>query len=334
MSRRLEIPREFLLSASDPWVRSQAGAVLFGESAEDDHRAVLTHPVVKKLVQDCGKWPGDSRSDHRAAKDVLNKLAMLADFGLRHDDPGIRELTERILSHRDREGRILNHVLMPRAASVEWMFDIDGQDPLLVLVALGLGARAEVQNAIAALVETACPDGGWVWPAAPSPLPCRRFEGGCPYPTLKVLRILAADPKTRASRAARGGVELLLQLAESRTKRYGFGWGEQFGRLKYPFIWFDVLHVLEALSPFRQVWSDARFLVLIDGVVEKADSEGRFTPESVWMEWKSLCFGQKREPSPWVTFIVHRILEREPRRVAGASKKLDGNATKRQRGTR
>ena len=42
----------------------------------------------------------------------------------------------------------------------------------------------------------------------------------------------------------------------------------------------------------------------------KADAEGRFTPESVWLEWRDLCFGQKREPSPWLTCVVHRILGR------------------------
>ena len=106
--------------------------------------------------------------------------------------------------------------------------------------------------------------------------------------------------------------------------RYGFGFGDQFQKLKYPFVWFDVLHVLEALSPFPQVWKDARFSALLDPVVAKADAGGRFTPESVWMEWKAECFGQKKGPSPWLSLVVHRILARAPnsrsktRRVASA----------------
>ena len=49
---------------------------------------------------------------------------------------------------------------------------------------------------------------------------------------------------------------------------------------------------------------------LVDPVLGKADAAGRFTPESVWMEWKAQCFGQKKTPSPWLSLVVHRMLTR------------------------
>jgi hypothetical protein len=33
-------------------------------------------------------------------------------------------------------------------------------------------------------------------------------------------------------------------------------------------------------------------------------------PESVWQAWQDWEFGQKREPSRWVTFLVLRINKR------------------------
>jgi hypothetical protein len=42
----------------------------------------------------------------------------------------------------------------------------------------------------------------------------------------------------------------------------------------------------------------------------KADQEGRFTPESVWRDWQDWDFGQKREPSRWLTLIAQRTLKR------------------------
>ena len=72
--------------------------------------------------------------------------------------------------------------------------------------------------------------------------------------------------------------------------------------------------VVDALSGFPWVWKDARFGSLLSAVTSQADREGRFTPGSVWMEWKAYCFGQKRGPSPWLTFVVHRALLREPAR--------------------
>jgi hypothetical protein len=203
---------------------------------------------------------------------------------------------------------------MPKRTKPEWLYDVDGQDPLLVLVALGFGDDPRVSGAVDRLIETADGGGGWVWPEAPSPLPCRRFVGGCPYPTLKILRILAQAPAWAKSSAARKGVELLLDVADRRETRYGFGFGTRFDKLKYPFVWFDILHVLEATSPFPQAWRDKRFITLLTAVLEKADLAGRYTPESVWMEWKELCFGRKDAPSPWLSLVVHRILTRDPRR--------------------
>jgi hypothetical protein len=246
---------------------------------------------------------------------------LLADFGVRRGDPGVDVFAERVLEHRDSSGRVLNHVLMPKKKSPEWLFDVDGQDPLLALVQLGFSREKKVRGAVEVLIEGAEKEGGWVWPDAPSPLPCRRFAGGCPYPTLKILRILSQDEEWAASSAAKRGVELLLDLSSRGEVRYGFGFGDQFRKLKYPFIWFDVLHVLEALSPFPRAWKDMRFRALLDPVLAKADSAGRFTPESVWMEWKEQCFGQKKTPSPWLSLVVHRILARAPGSRAKSGRK-------------
>jgi hypothetical protein len=40
----------------------------------------------------------------------------------------------------------------------------------------------------------------------------------------------------------------------------------------------------------------------------KADNKGRFTPESIWMVWKDWEFGQKKQPSTWMTLLATRIL--------------------------
>src|SRR5688572_12729316 len=205
-------PLEDWLACESPWVRYRARQLFLGETADEERAEVLAHPLVKRLVRESKSWPGNSVADHRSGKDLLNKLTLLADFGLQRGDPGIDVLAERILAHLDERGRIQNHVTMPRQTKAVWLFDVDGQDPLVTLVALGYGEDARVRTAVEVLMGSAEPDGGWVWPDAPSPLPCRRRAGGCPYPTLKILRLLALDPAWSTSAAAREGVELLLDL--------------------------------------------------------------------------------------------------------------------------
>ena len=48
-------------------------------------------------------------------------------------------------------------------------------------------------------------------------------------------------------------------------------------------------------------------LVLLAG---KADAQGRFTLESVWTAWKDWEFGQKKQPSRWLTLHAWSVLLR------------------------
>jgi hypothetical protein len=64
------------------------------------------------------------------------------------------------------------------------------------------------------------------------------------------------------------------------------------------------------LTQFPWAREDARLQEMVALVAEKADVAGRFKPESIWMAWKGWDFGQKREPSRWLTLLVCRMLER------------------------
>ncbi|NLG65461.1 MAG: hypothetical protein GX537_07625, partial [Actinobacteria bacterium] len=112
--------------------------------------------------------------------------------------------------------------------------------------------------------------------------------------------------------ACRAGAEALLTLwSESRSRHpYLFYMGTDFRKLKAPFVWYDLLHVLDVLSRFPWLVADPRLLEMVDVLLGKADGEGRFTPESVWTPWKDWEFGQKREPSRWVTLLAWRIVQR------------------------
>ena len=86
--------------------------------------------------------------------------------------------------------------------------------------------------------------------------------------------------------------------------------GTTFRRLKYPFIWYDILHVVDTLSRFSFTHLDPRLLEMWEINISKQDDQGLYTPESVWMAWKEWSFGQKREPSPWLTLLAERIQKR------------------------
>ena len=89
-----------------------------------------------------------------------------------------------------------------------------------------------------------------------------------------------------------------------------FGIGTDFSKLKYPNIWYDVLHVVDVLSRFSWTRKDKRLLQMVDLIRQKADENGRHTAESVWMPYKKFDFGQKRSPSPMLSLSVMRIAKR------------------------
>ena len=89
-----------------------------------------------------------------------------------------------------------------------------------------------------------------------------------------------------------------------------FGIGTDFGKLKYPFIWYDILHVVDVLSQLQYAHEDSRFKDMVTEIMLQADADGRFTADSMYRAWKGWSFADKKKPSPWLTFLVLRIVKR------------------------
>ena len=89
-----------------------------------------------------------------------------------------------------------------------------------------------------------------------------------------------------------------------------FYMGTDFRKLKVPFVWYDLMHVLDVLSRFPWLRKDKRMIDLLWILKSKADPQGRFALESIWTAWKDWEFGQKSEPSRWLTLLAWRILRK------------------------
>jgi hypothetical protein len=185
---------------------------------------------------------------------------------------------------------------------------------LSALIRLGLGGDEPVKKAAAYLASLVRENG---WPCAAAPElgkfhgPGRR-EDPCPFANLAMLKVMADLPEWQDSSAAMYGIEMLLsQWSKRRDWRpYLFKMGTDFSKLKAPFIWFDLLHVLDVLSRFPQARKDSRYQDMLSILRDKADQQGHYYAESVYLAWNTWEFGQKKTPSRWVTFLAMRILAR------------------------
>jgi len=68
-------------------------------------------------------------------------------------------------------------------------------------------------------------------------------------------------------------------------------------------MWYDILSVASVLSKFDYSKSDKRFLEMLTIIGNKQDENGLFTPESVFQKFKGWDFGQKKTPSPYLTYL-------------------------------
>jgi hypothetical protein len=304
-------PTEWLLH-SEPWVQYNTLKDLCGkkEDAPDvikAKKALMIHPHIQQVITTVSDWPPYPLKRHNDANHPLHHLAVLADFGVTIDD-GMHSVCETILSHQI-EGAFQIPMTIPThfggSGTPEplWMAC---DTPLILYSLLKMGATAHK-----GIIHTTSliNDNGVLCTGA---LPTFRGPGRkgdpCPYATLLVTRALVQIPGIKLTPLT----DMLLWHWEHQKERkiYLFGIGTTFKKLKYPFIWYDILHVADVLSQINYLKNDERLKEIIDIIISKQDAAGRFTPESVWMAFKQWEFGQKKTPSPWLTFLVARILKR------------------------
>ena len=316
-------PIDWLLEG-EPWIEYRTRRDWLGQPEEDPQvrsarEVMLENTRVRSLLAELSVWPGTVISSHKSAGQPFHKLTFIADLGLKSGDPGMDEIIGRILEHQSSEGPF------QLSTNIPVHFGGTGQDqsawalcdaPLIVyaLAKFGLETDPKVQAATHHLVGLIRDNG---WPCAVSK-ELGKFRGPgrkddpCPFASLAMLKALSVMEEWRDSPECHTGTNALLELwSESTTQHpYMFFMGTDFRKLKVPFVWYDLLHVLDVLTRFPWLRDDARLRDMLEVLTRKADEQEHFTLESVWTAWKDWEFGQKKEPSRWLTLLAWRILRR------------------------
>ena len=280
---------------------------------------MLADLQVRNLLAELSVWPGKVIASHKSAGQPFHKLTFIADLGLKAGDPGMDELIGHILEHQSAEGPFQLQANIPThyggTGQEQWAWALcDAPLILYALAKFGLQDDPAVRSAfdhLAGLIQ------GNGWPCAVSK-ELGNFRGPgrkgdpCPFANLAMLKALAVTDAWRDRPECHTGANTLLTLwSESTTQHpYIFYMGTDFRKLKVPFIWYDLLHVLDVLTSFPWLREDARLQEMVALMAGRKDEQGRFTNESVWAAWKDWEFGQKKAPSRWLTLLAWRILGR------------------------
>ena len=309
------------LLAGPPWIQYRTQLDLLdldpdSESVRSSRNAMLANLNIKALISDCAGWDHAILNRHNDSNHPLHILSFLADVGLKRNDPGMEKVITSIMSHISPEGpfQVLTNIPVHFGGSGKevWSWQLcDAPLLLYCLVKFGLRENESVQKGITHLIELGRENG---WPCTASANlgkfhgPGRR-DDPCPYANLLMLKLLGLLPEYEIRSETRDGVESALSLWEQSQSRspYLFHMGTDFRKLKAPLIWYDILHLAEVLCHFAQARQDKRFQDMVRIIIQKANSDGLYTPESIWMKWKGWEFCQKKEPSRWITFYIKRL---------------------------
>ncbi len=314
----------WLLDAGEPWTRFRTLVDLEGRSLIDPivqqtRQNMLVHPKIQALIATAATWGAIPLKRHNDASHPLYHLATLADFGVRYTDQGMQTILESVLSHQSAAGAFQTlSQISPRyggSGDNQWAWlNCDAPTVLYILKAMdapdGPGMQSALQHLVAGAGEK-----GWLCASAAELGGFRgpgRKDDPCPIANVYALKALVQFPELHESTVVRSGADMLLWHWEHQKERklYLFGIGTDFRKLKYPFIWYDILHVVEVLSRLDYVRQDPRFKEMVTEITLQANAEGLFTASSMYRAWKAWSFADKKLPSPWLTFLVLRILKR------------------------
>ena len=312
----------FILENGEPWLQYAVRLNILNERKDDLtelRTQALSEPKIKAYLNDIADYHSILVSNHKNPDLPIHKLLFLLDLGFDTDVPEIQTAIERIMEHKDCNGVYKSLTNIPKH------FGGNGEDtfgwclcdaPLLLLALLkaGIDYEEHIKQGVDYLLGFHKDSG---FPCTVSP-EFGKFRGPgrkddcCPNASLLMLQLLSAIPEYRDAEIAENTAMGLLSLWENSLERhpYMYYMGTDFRKLKAPSMWYDLVHVVDVLSRFEHIRSDARFIEMATIIKNKQDSNGLFTPEAIYQKFKGWDFGQKKTPSPYLTYLCYRLLAR------------------------
>ena len=313
---------EYILENGESWLLYATRINLLNESKEDLkvlRKQALSEQKIKSYLNDITDFHSILVSNHKNVELPIHKLLFLLEIGLDVDVPEIQKALDEIMAHKDRNGVYQSLTNIPKH------YGGNGEDtfgwclcdaPLLLyaLVKAGIDYDKFIKQGVEFLLSFYKTQG----------FPCTvsqehgKFRGPgrkddcCPYATLIMLKLLSNIPEYKKSKISTDMAMILLSLWEDSLEKhpYMFYMGTDFRKLKAPAMWYDIVSVVDVLSHFDFVRSDSRFLEMVALIKDKQDKNGLFTPEAVYQKCKNWDFGQKKQPSPYLTYLCNQLLIR------------------------
>jgi len=315
-------PLPWLLE-SNPWTKYRVLIDLMefsitSKQALEAKKELIEAPYIKSLIADTAQWFPAAATRHNDPKLSHYKLRVLSDFGLTVNDDGINEIINKACKHTE-NGLFSFRQELPEKKKGFQKADPDADEwhalpcdsPLITYCLLRMGHKTDqVIHSIELIKEKWNNDKGWFCHFFFVEGMYKKLQIGCQMAGLMALELFSLIPELKESEYSKYAYEPIRFHREYGKSMYYFGRSKKFWTLKYPFVWYNALYLAEVLTRFDFLKDDELVGELIHWIEVSQDDEGKFTPTSMFMNYKGWDFANKKEPSPWVTYLCCNILKR------------------------
>lgn len=285
-----------------PWLKYAVESQLLGN--KPDTAPVLLNTSIVKLINRLKSADNGlpalktGKVHYTEAGKAYWDLFFLADIGLSIHDAGLEGEAEQVFRFQGADGTF---TIPP---NVKDNYFCMSAILLSSLARMGYRDDPRVTKYIRAALSSQMPGGGW---------DCYGESIGvlesCPMDDMNCLMLLGQYEQHRNNPALHGALDQLLEHWEDGEHLYGFGVGARFRSLQYPAVKYGILRVLDVLSLFPYAIESHSFRNMLDFVRGKAIG-GKYTAEAIEPAYSDFDFGQKAEPTRWLTFLVNRVEKR------------------------
>jgi hypothetical protein len=316
-----EDPMPWLLDGN-PWTRYRTLTHLMDLPLEDSrvreaYEQLIRHPLIEDLLNRTLEWFPRSITRHNKPELSHYQLTALAEMGVRHDHPKMRKIIDRAVKHKTGDFFAVRQILPVKGEPMgkadpdarEW-HAMPCDSPLITYALLLAGEQNHrVIHSVNEIEQKWTYPKGWFCHFFFVEGQFRRHNMGCPMAGLMALQVFSMFPEMHNNDCVKNAVAPIRYHKELGKSFYFFGRSKKFWTFKYPFVWYNALYLANVLSRFKSFRNDPLMLELIDWILSSQDESGRFRPTSIYRCYSDWDFANKKESSPWITYLCCRILK-------------------------
>lgn len=281
---------------------------------------LIKQPNVKQLLKNTQDWMPKASGRNNDPKLSYFGLKTLADLGLNSEVPEIQRIIKEAESHYIDDFYACRGIPPERPKRGEKFIKPDPEanvwhtapcnSPVITYALLALGYKnSHLTKSVDALADKWKTTQGWFCHYHFVNGQYKKLNEGCPIAGLMALDVFSMISELKESEVAKNAFRPLEFHWEYGKTLYYFGRSKKFWTMKYPFVWYNALYLADVLTRFDFLKNSPLVKELIDWILKSQDAEGKFKPTSIFMNYKGWDFSNKKEASPWITYLCYKILK-------------------------